>query len=231
MRLGIVHWMVAAAFSAAVHLAFFGAHPLPLVTSGESGAGLPAVVWGLAAASVTQEALPVEAGRRVELPVADRTEAPVEPISETAPGPVAAVEAVPEPEERPVEPEPERPAKRPSPAASSGGGPVGQQSGSSAAARSGPSSTGISAYSSRVLSHLQRYKRYPGGGARGTVNMVFVLASNGSVQSVRVTARSGSSLLDEAAVAMVRRASPFPSIPNEIGRTSMTFSVPVRFSP
>ncbi|MGD9867219.1 MAG: cell envelope integrity protein TolA [Hyphomicrobiales bacterium] len=231
MRLTVANWTAALTLSVAAHLALFGSRPAPVELSGESGAGTPAVVWGLAASSMTQEAMPVDAERQIELPVEDRAEAQVEAISDTAPGLVAAVEAVSPAEDTVREPVPEKPAEKRKPPASEAGGPVGQQTGSSASTRSSASAAGVSTYSSRVLAHLNRFKRYPGGGARGTVSMIFVVGSNGAVQSVRISGRSGSPRLDEAALAMVRRASPFPSIPSDIGRTTMAFSVPVHFSP
>jgi protein TonB len=52
---------------------------------------------------------------------------------------------------------------------------------------------------------------------------------NGEVLATRIVASSGAKLLDQEAVAMIARAGPFPPIPPEFKRTSMTFTVPVRF--
>lgn len=167
-------------------------------------------------------------------------------ISETAPGvitespveeevPTEILEPVQETKE--IEPKPEKDKKKKTKnrkekkRTASRGGPIGQRAGNlGRSSSSGAGRASAANYSSRVLSHLRRYKRHPGGRASGTVRMVFVLGSNGAVRSVRIAGRSGNSSLDSAALAMVRRASPFPSFPAGIGKSSMTFSVPVRFS-
>ena len=59
--------------------------------------------------------------------------------------------------------------------------------------------------------------------------VTFSVGTKGEVLETRIMASSGAKLLDEEAVAMVSRAGPFPPIPQEIRRTSMTFTVPVRF--
>ncbi|MBK8009396.1 MAG: energy transducer TonB [Rhizobiales bacterium] len=91
-----------------------------------------------------------------------------------------------------------------------------------------------SAYSAMVIAHLQRFRIYPeqARAARITgVSMVrFTLAASGNVISVSLAGSSGTGVLDQAAIAMVRRASPFPPIPASLGRGNMTFAAPVRFN-
>jgi protein TonB len=91
----------------------------------------------------------------------------------------------------------------------------------------------VSSYQAQVLAHLQRYKSYPAAaksaGVRGVATVRFALAANGSVISASLARGSGASVLDQAAVAMVRRASPFPPIPPGLGRSRMDFSAPIRF--
>jgi protein TonB len=91
----------------------------------------------------------------------------------------------------------------------------------------------ISSYQAQVLAHLQRFRVYPpeakNAGIRGTATVRFSLASSGSVISSSLSGGSGSSVLDQAALAMVRRASPFPAIPPSLGRSHMDFAAPVRF--
>jgi|GEM_PF-3179596 len=85
----------------------------------------------------------------------------------------------------------------------------------------------MSNYRGRVQSHLARYKRKVGS-SRGRVVVSFSLARSGGVRGVRVVRSSGSGVLDRAAVAMVKRASPFPHIPAG-GPSSMRFSVPISY--
>jgi protein TonB len=57
----------------------------------------------------------------------------------------------------------------------------------------------------------------------------FALASNGSVISSGLARSSGESILDSAAIDMVRRASPFPPFPPGLGRARLDFAAPIRF--
>lgn len=92
----------------------------------------------------------------------------------------------------------------------------------------------VSNYPGKVASKLRRSLRYPrearGGKLRGEVLVSFVVGSNGSVSSVRVARSSGSPVLDQAAGDAVRRAAPFPPIPDGAGRSNWTFSVPLAFT-
>lgn len=91
-------------------------------------------------------------------------------------------------------------------------------------------SADVSSYRSRVFAHLQRYKSYPSGAGRasGTASVHFVISASGSVTSASLGRSSGNSAFDQAAVSMVRRASPFPPIPPGLGR-SLSFNAPIRF--
>ncbi|HWK87289.1 MAG TPA: TonB family protein [Xanthobacteraceae bacterium] len=90
-----------------------------------------------------------------------------------------------------------------------------------------------SSYQAQVLAHLQRYKSYPAAaknaGIRGVATVRFTLSASGAVTSASLARGSGASVLDQAAVDMVRRASPFPPIPPGLGRSQMAFSAPIRF--
>jgi len=78
------------------------------------------------------------------------------------------------------------------------------------------------------MAHLNRHKRYPGGG--GTSSVAFTIDRSGRVLSVRLIRSSGSAVLDQEAVALARHASSVPAPPANIGRGSVVLSVPVRFS-
>jgi protein TonB len=84
-----------------------------------------------------------------------------------------------------------------------------------------------------VLAHLSRHRVYPleasSRGITGVATVRFALASDGRVLSSALARTSGAGVLDEAAVAMVRRASPFPPIPPGLGRARMDFAAPIRF--
>ena len=93
-----------------------------------------------------------------------------------------------------------------------------------AAARGGtqgaPDSAGAAAsqnWRGEVLAHLARFKQYPSQAqdrdVTGRTIVSFVLSPSGGVQSVSLAGSSGSSLLDQTTLAMVRRAAPFPHAP------------------
>ncbi len=91
----------------------------------------------------------------------------------------------------------------------------------------------VSSYQAMVLAHLQRHRIYPPAarerGITGVAAVRFALAANGSVISAGLARSSGESILDGAAVDMVRRASPFPPFPPGLSRARLDFAAPIRF--
>lgn len=91
-----------------------------------------------------------------------------------------------------------------------------------------------SSYNALVIAHLQRYRVYPEAAravrATGVSTVRFTLAASGTVVAVSLAVSSGTGTLDQAAIAMVQRASPFPPIPASLGLGSITFAAPVRFN-
>ena len=63
--------------------------------------------------------------------------------------------------------------------------------------------------------------------ARSDVQVAFVVDAGGGVGGIRVIRSSGSPELDQAALAVVRRAAPFPPIPPQAGRSSWAFTLPL----
>lgn len=102
---------------------------------------------------------------------------------------------------------------------------------SNAAPTSGAgSSMSMATWRGRVMAHLNRRKRHPGGAARGTASVAFTIDRSGRVISARLVRSSGSAVLDREAVALARRASPVPPPPSGVGRGTVSLSVPVRFA-
>ncbi|SEJ74201.1 protein TonB [Pseudomonas linyingensis] len=120
-----------------------------------------------------------------------RPRPPVEPPPSSAP----VSDSVPVPNAKP--------AARPSPQA---GNPAPSQAKAS--------------WQSRLLAHLNRYKRYPEDarrrGQQGVVKLRFVVDARGQVQSFELAARSGNPSLDRATLQMIRRAQPLPAPPPEL---------------
>lgn len=167
--------------------------------------------------------------------------------------PVAAVDLT-EPSEPPTAKKPRPPqekraakpklAPEPKPAPRSVERPVsvaedtakGPQSGTAGAGGSSKDERGsasLSSYQAKLAARLRSFRSFPAAaekqGITGTAVVTFTVNASGTVTSAKLGRSSGHAILDSAAVAMVHRASPFPPIPANIGRSSITVSAPVRF--
>ena len=91
------------------------------------------------------------------------------------------------------------------------------------------SSMSVATWRGMVVAHMNRHKRYPGGGG-GTSSVAFTIDRSGRVLSARLIRSSGSAALDQEAVSLARRASPVPAPPANMARASLVLTVPVRFS-
>lgn len=112
------------------------------------------------------------------------------------------------------------PAARPPSAASAGRGVTSQ-----ATART---ATPPPSYLGRVMAQLHRAKP-AGTGQQGRAIVRFSIQRSGAVAGVGLATSSGNGAVDQAALAMVRRAAPFPPLPAEYGPASMPLTVPVNF--
>jgi len=94
------------------------------------------------------------------------------------------------------------------------------------------SQASANAYNALVFGHMQRFKRYPPSarGAAGTAVVRFELNRAGEVIDSKVTKSSGNALLDEAALDLLRRASPFPAFPAAKPGSRDSYIAPVDFS-
>lgn len=84
-------------------------------------------------------------------------------------------------------------------------------------------------YKGLVQRKLERAKKRVRVAAKGTVIVSFTISANGSVASLRVRKSSGKPAVDKGALDIVRRASPFPAIPDDTGLKSYPVSVPMTF--
>ena len=78
---------------------------------------------------------------------------------------------------------------------------------------------------------MQRFKRYPASarGASGTVVVRFELNRTGDVIGSAVTKSSGNAVLDQEALNILRRASPFPPFPAAKPGEQDSYIAPVNF--
>ena len=88
------------------------------------------------------------------------------------------------------------------------------------------------AYNALVFGHMQRFKRYPASahGASGTAVVRFELNRTGDVIGSAVTKSSGNAVLDQEALDLLRRASPFPPFPAAKPGEKDSYIAPVNFS-
>jgi protein TonB len=155
---------------------------------------------------------------------------PVEPVP---PKPVAREPAATRP--APTRPVAAKPVLRPPAQAVARSQAAPSQSstrGGSGGATQSAGTAEIASYRARILAHLARHKTYPtaarSAGIEGRTIVSFTVTRDGNVTGVALAGASGSALLDEATLAMVRRALPFPPMP-EGAPSTLTIVTAIRF--
>lgn len=95
-----------------------------------------------------------------------------------------------------------------------------------------PSANQTSDFRSVLLRHISDFRQYPaaGLGARlsGTSHVAFTLNRAGALLFVTIQQSSGSQILDDEAIATIRRSQPFPVVPDDLP-DPLTVTVPVDF--
>ncbi len=204
-------------------------------------------VEGLAPVSVSSIATQVT-------PTAPEVLEPIEEPAPVAPRPLPrpkfetkVAEAKPEPKKpEPKKSEPEEPTKKKpvaeqpkktKPVQAGNGGKSNADVAASApsggkGASDAAGNAAVSKYPGQVQRALRRALRFPkgAGSARGEVQVTFVVSSSGAASQIAVSQSSGHAVLDKEAIATVKRAAPFPPIPEAAGRNSWTFTMPLAFT-
>jgi protein TonB len=89
-------------------------------------------------------------------------------------------------------------------------------------------------WKSQLVAQLERNKHYPpeaqSRGEQGIAQLAFNVDRSGGVHNARITRSSGSSLLDQATLALVTRAAPLPPPPPEITGSQIPISVPIHYN-
>jgi protein TonB len=232
-RWGIGRWAVAAVAIVLAHGALIAALVLWYTRTPPDDNIIPAIVVSLVPAPSSSPSVENQ-DVAVGPPMQEIEETPPEPpkveeqkpVEQVIPPPPPVQQAevtLPKPEPKPKPIEKPKPAPRP-PQEAHAPPPSQRVAQFSQAA--------ANAYNSLVYGHLQRYKRYPtsAGGASGTVVVRFTLNRAGDVVSSAVTKSSGSDALDQEALAILRRASPFPAFPSEKSGSQDSFVGPINFS-
>lgn len=108
--------------------------------------------------------------------------------------------------------------------------PAGSADADSIQAHAGSSTS----YAARVRAWLESNKTYPKAARmrkqQGVARLVFVIDRAGRVLECRLVGPSGHALLDQEAMAMVARSSPFPAPPHTIKGERIELDAPVEFS-
>jgi protein TonB len=95
-------------------------------------------------------------------------------------------------------------------------------------------SNAIPTWKTQIVALLERHKRYPPEAQsrkeQGVAQVFFSLDRQGRVIDSRVVRSSGAAILDEEALALLRRAQPFPAPPAEMPGQQVNLTVPIHFN-
>jgi len=100
---------------------------------------------------------------------------------------------------------------------------------SSGAAQQGGDTTLRMAYLGKLRKTLERSKVNPRIHLAGTVLITFIVSPSGQVLRREVEKSSGSKALDEAAMAALERAAPFPPMPHDLTQGPLEVQIPFKF--
>lgn len=153
----------------------------------------------------------------------------IEKLPELAPTPTKTEVVLPKPEPEKKQPDKPKPkqVERPKPdakptrrqrapvtaAAPRSEAATAQATAAPSAGAATSNSANIADWKARVRGRIIAQKRYPPGARPGTLRIAFDIGSGGQLLGVRLAQSSGSAELDSEALAMTRRAAPFPPPP------------------
>jgi protein TonB len=225
-----ITWLLSFGFHAGIALLFLTAAGGAALEQG-SGADSMVVEQGIAiegVAKLGEDLATIEPVDAITSPESQATPQPeeVKPVEQTD---VITSERGPE-QEVAKDPVPEVKEARPPQIAMIQQEATVEQHESSGQAMSGGDANAQSAYLGALRAHLERSKINPHSGIVGTAVVHFVVDASGRVVSREISVSSGSKLLDNAALASIDRAAPFPAMPQTLQRDAMDVSVPFKFS-
>lgn len=88
-------------------------------------------------------------------------------------------------------------------------------------------------YLASLQSWLERHKRYPRAARlrryEGTVEFRFLIDRSGSILEQAIVESSGRRILDEAVLELLKRASPLPSMPADVGGATLELTTSIDF--
>ena len=82
-----------------------------------------------------------------------------------------------------------------------------------------------------LIAQIERHKRLPSGaqGHAGVVRVAFSIDETGKLISAHIAASSGSAILDDAAIDLIRRARPSSPPPQGLNVSELSFVAPIRY--
>ena len=121
----------------------------------------------------------------------------------------------------------------PKPAAAPGSKPAQLAMAPNSGADSEGARAGRASWESELAAHIRRYATYAANGSRetGTVRVGVTIDRNGRLLSRRLAASSGSSMLDNAAMAVIERAQPYPRFPPGMTQAQIALTIPLHLRP
>lgn len=179
----------------------------------------------------------VETAAETAAPVVPEPPPPPPPVAKQPPPPPPpdpVLKAAPKPKPTPKVPPVPKTVPTPKPAAAAAPQPTQAQRPLPPVANAPKVSAKAKArYEDVLYSWLVRHKEYPllasRRGIEGRPVVTVRIDRKGHVVSSRVSSPSRYPMLDEAAVAMVRRADPFPAVPDDVAGDSYEFIAPVEY--
>ncbi|HEY1505457.1 MAG TPA: energy transducer TonB [Stellaceae bacterium] len=189
------------------------------------------------------QATPAPAPQEAMEPVPQHKPRPPQP--KPPPTPAQTVQATPAPSTpQPAVQQPATPAPTPAQTASAAGtdqplppGSGGRGRGDEGAGRAAVGNGSLNGpgddYLEAVRRWVTRYKKYPDESVKqkqeGVVQLGFKFTRDGTVTDAWIEKSSGFPLLDEAALAMIRGASPIPKVPDRFQGDTLTLVMPENF--
>jgi protein TonB len=89
-------------------------------------------------------------------------------------------------------------------------------------------------YKAQILNHIKKHRKYPLAaqrrGIKGTVNVDFLLYSDGTLGDIKVTKKSRHQILNNAAIESIKAGEPYPPFPSGMQEKSILIGVPITFN-